>query len=132
MWTIPFDLAEREVGVQAWLHGPLGVRRVSCLWDPGAAMTIVNTPVLDSLGYGARMGKAQKHLWGPGGRRLPGYTLDVRLNVFGEELHSQEILAQDILPDHFGVEVLLGMDLVPGRVFTLDGVHGTLSVVRPG
>jgi hypothetical protein len=34
-------------------------------------------------------------------------------------------------PDHLGVEVLLGMDLVPGRIFTLDGVQGTLTVTRP-
>lgn len=95
-------------------------------------MTIVNTPVLDSLGYSAKMGKKQKGLYGPGGERLPGYTLDVRLDVFGEVLDPQEVLAQDILPDHFGVEVLLGMDLIPGRIFTLDGVRGTLSVGRPG
>ena len=31
-------------------------------------MTIVNTPVLDSLGYSAKMGKKQKGLYGPGGQ----------------------------------------------------------------
>lgn len=132
MWTIKFDPAEREVWVSALLHGPLGARRVSCLWDPGASMTIVNTPVLDSLGYSAKMGKTVRHLTGPGGQRLPGYTLDVRLDIFDEVLDPQEILAQDVLPEHLGVEVLLGMDLVPGRIFILDGVRGTFSVTREG
>jgi len=58
---------------------------------------------------------------------LPAYTLDVRLEVFGEVPEPFEILAQDIMPEHLGVEVLLGMDLVPGRIFTLDGVVGTLN-----
>jgi hypothetical protein len=131
VWKIDFDPAEREVWVPAWLHGPLGIRQVTCLWDPGASITIVNTPVLDALGYSAKMGKVRRGTWGVGGDRLPGYTLDVRLDVFGEELNPHEILAQDILPDHFGVEVLLGMDLVPGRMFTLDGIQGTLTVHRP-
>ena len=78
------------------------------------------------------MGKAKGNLTGPGGQRLPGYTLDGRLNVFGEVPDPQEILAQDILPEHLSLEVLLGMDLVPGRIFILDGVRGTFSVTREG
>ena len=132
MWTSRLDLSRREVRVSALIHGPLGIRQVSCLWDPGAATTIVNTPVLDSLGFNAKMGKRRRGMWGAGGESLPGYTLDIRLDVFGEVLHPHEILAQDILPEHLGVEVLLGMDLVPGRIFTLDGVAGIFSVARSG
>jgi hypothetical protein len=131
VWAVPFDLARGEIWVKARVHGPLGFRDVKCLWDPGASKTIVNTPVLDALGYSAKMGKEQQGTWGVGGGRVPGYTLDVRLDVYGEVFDPHEILAQDILPDHFGVEVLLGMDLVPGRIFTIDGIHGTLAVHRP-
>jgi len=128
VWAVPFDLAKGEVWVKALIHGPLGVRRVKCLFDTGTGITIVNTPVLDSLGFNAKMGKETKSVWGMGGGKLPGYTIDVHLEVFGLTLEPFEVLAQDILPDRFGVEVLIGMDFVPGRIMTLDGMKGLFSV----
>jgi hypothetical protein len=101
VWAVPFDVTKREVWIRARLHGPLGERDVRCLLDTGTSITIVNTPVLDSLGYTAQMGKEARSVWGMGGGNLPGYTIDVCLHVFGLVIDPFEVLAQDILPDRY-------------------------------
>jgi hypothetical protein len=63
---------------------------------------------------------------------LPGYTLDVHLEALGLDLPMFEVLAQDIAADQFGVEGLIGMDLVEGRILTLNGRSGWYPWRRSG
>ena len=128
MWTARFDPKEREIWVRVRIHGTLGTWDVECLLDTGTSITIISSAVLDSLGYGAHMGKTQRDVIGPGGVSVPGYTIDVALELMGLRLRTHEVLAQDILPDTYGVEGLIGMDVVEGRLLTIDGRVGTVRL----
>jgi hypothetical protein len=127
MWRGSFDPKEREVLVDVVVHGPLGARSFTFLLDTGTERTVIDPSVLDSLGYGARMGRRVSHLLGAGGVQ-PGYLIEVtRLGLFDVTVAPVEVFCHD-LPVDLGIEGLIGMDLVEGRVVTLDAVQGIISV----
>lgn len=127
MWTGTYDPAGREVWTDVRLTGPLGRRVVRCLVDTGSPVTIFDCGVTDELGYGAHLSKGFVRLWGVGGV-LKSYRLDVAgLDAMGVHHGLVEIVCQD-LPTEVGVEGLIGMDLLEGRVFTLDGLTGIITL----
>lgn len=128
MWSGRFDPVEREIWVRARVRGPLGVWSVDCMLDIGTSTTIISSAILDSLGYGAHMGKEIRNVVGPGGIKIPCYSIDVHLEVMGLDLPAFEVLAQDILPDQYGVEGLIGMDIVDGRILTINGKIGQVTL----
>jgi hypothetical protein len=128
MWTGRFDTREGIIWVTARVYGPLGDRILSCILDTGSPQTILDSAILDSLGYSAQMGTRAVTLSGIGGR-LPGYELRImRFDTMGVELLSFPVLSQDIVPSNLGVEGLIGMDLIVGRALSIDGVTGTISL----
>lgn len=128
MWTGRFDPAEGVVWVTARVFGPLGDRYLNCILDTGTPQTILDTAILDSLGYSAHMGTRVMNLSGIGGR-LPAYELPMaRFETMGLILSPFAVLSQDIVPANLGVEGLIGMDLVIGRILTIDGERGTISL----
>ena len=100
--------------------GPLGELDLNFVLDTGTPITIVHTGRTDSLGYGAKMAKRLSRLWGTGGPQ-DGYVIDVmKLEVMGLVLQPFEVACHD-LPEHLGIDGLLGMDLLEGRTLTVDG-----------
>ena len=127
MWRGSFDPKKREVPVAVRVYGPSANRRFRFLLDTGTQRTVIDPSVLDSLGYGAHMGTRISHLLGAGGPQS-GYLIEVaRLEVFGVAVGPLEVFCHDLLIDR-GIEGLIGMDLVEGRVLVLDAVEGILSV----
>lgn len=114
--------------MRAKVFGPMGERYLHCIVDTGTPQTILDTSILDSLGYSASMGTRIVTLSGIGGQ-LAAYELSVaRLEAMGLVLSSFPVLSQDISPSNIGVEGLIGMDFVRGRILTIDGQRGTVSL----
>ena len=128
MWTDTFDPAEGILWIRARVHGPQGSDELDCILDTGTSRTILDTSVLNTLGYSARMGTRLMNVSGVGGR-LSSYELRmIRFEVMGLELEGFPVLSQDIVPDNVGVEGLIGMDLLAGHVLTIDARSGTVTL----
>ena len=127
MWTGKFDPHAIMVPIAGLLHGPLGSFNIHCVLDTGAPFTVINTAVADQLGYNARMGKRRVRLWGIGTPQ-EGYSVEVsRFEAMGLCLSSFEIVCEDLDP-HFGIEGLIGLDLLARHILTLDFITGTIAL----
>lgn len=90
MWAGRFDPAEGVIWIDARVFGPMGQRNLDCILDTGTPRTILDTSILDSLGYGAGMGTR--------------------------------------IASVHGVDGLIGMDLIAGRILTIDARTGTVTL----
>ena len=126
MWTSEFDPKQRAIIVPVQVQGPLGVAKLQCLLDTGTTTTIIDTAALDQIGYSARMGKSRSRLVALGTQE--GYRLDVaQLDTMGFTAAPCEVLCHDFI-ETLGIDGLVGMDLLEGRVVLIDGVRGILTV----
>ena len=127
MWTGSFDPTQDAVYVHGFLHGPVKARAVSLVLDTGTPISFLNTAVADEVGYGARMGKRVTWIWGIGTPQQ-GYSLEVSgLEVMGLSFGPLEVFCHDI-PPSFGIEGLIGMDLLAGHILNLDCITGTINL----
>lgn len=127
MFTSRFDPKEREIWVDVVLHGPLGQIPCRFLLDTGTRVTVVDPALVDALGYSARMGEGRSRLIGVDGVQ-EGYRLEVeRIEALGFAVSPCEVFCHDF-DERLGVDGLIGMDLLDGRVVHLDGVRGVLTV----
>ncbi len=127
MWTGRYSQGKRIIEVRVRLFGPLADRDLQFILDTGTPVTIVHTGRSDLLGYSASMAKRNSRLWSTGGPQ-DGYTVEMmRLETMGLHLEKFEVACHD-LPEHLGVDGLIGMDLLEGHCLTIDGVTGTISL----
>lgn len=127
MWTARFDPDAGEIFVDVILSGPRGDYPASFLLDTGAHRTTVNVVITDELGYGAHLGRHNIRTIGAGGS-IPGYVLPIRrLEVMGLVLENFDVICEDIEPAA-GVDGLIGMDMIRGRVLTVDAIRGMVTL----
>jgi hypothetical protein len=130
MWTGRFDPSQGIIWIRAHISGPSGERYLKCILDTGTPRTIVDTSILDALGYGAQMGTRIFEISGIGGS-LPSYELPlIGFEAMGRNLERFPVLSQDIVPDDMGVDGLIGMDLITGHVLTIDARSGTVTLAH--
>jgi predicted aspartyl protease len=122
-----FDPKKRVPWVTVVMSGPRGAREFHFIFDTGAQTTVVNTEAAEMLGCSARMGTVRSRTMGIADEH-DGYRLVVqRLEVLGFTIEQHEVKCEDF-DERYPVDGLIGMDLVEGRVVTIDGVRGTISV----
>lgn len=127
MWTGSFDPTQDAIYVHGFLHGPAKVRAVSLVLDTGAPTSYLNTAIADETGYGARMGKRVTCVWGIGTPQQ-GYSLEVScLEVMGLSFGPLEVVCHDI-PPSFGIDGLIGLDLLALHILTLDFIIGAITL----
>jgi predicted aspartyl protease len=124
-----FDPTERVIWVQVRLSGPQGVGRLRFILDTGSPVTLVSLSVVAALGYSERMSHRSSRLYGTAGLE-EGYRLRVdRLECLGFAVEKHEVYCHAI-DDELKVDGLIGMDLLAGRVLTIDGVGGLLKMQK--
>jgi len=127
MFAQAFDPKKREILIDVVLTGPLGASRLRFLLDTGTPVSIIDSAAVDALGYGARMGTEVSRLAGVDGVQA-GYRLKVdRLEALGFSVEQYEFSCHDF-EAWFAIDGLIGMDLLEGRVLTIDGVRGVVTV----
>ena len=127
MATIPFDPRARTVYLEVLLTGPLGIHRAIFVLDTGSPVSGVDPAIVDEIGYSPRMGRKVSRLVGVGGVQV-GYELSVmRLETMGLVLAPCLLMCHD-MPRGLGVDGLIGMDLLEGRILTLDGKAGLVTL----
>ena len=131
MFVDRFDPLAGVLWVRARAFGPLGGKDLRLILDTGTVVTVLDTAVLDALGYSARMATARSSLLGVDGAQ-EGYRLSLdRFEALGFALDGCSVLCHDF-DERLGVDGLIGMDLLAGRVVTIDGIRGLLTVESQG
>ena len=122
-----FDPRRQHIVVGGVLEGPEGrTRRIRFIIDPGTPHTVVDTPLMDALGYGANQAVGKSSLWGVSGV-TEGYVVRApRIRVIGKELRDYRIAVHDFA-EGLGVEALLGLDFFRGGYLGLDFVSGEIT-----
>lgn len=108
----------------------MGKRRLKLVFDTGCGTTQIDTALLDNLGYSATDGLERVFVTGPSGDPHEGYTLRLaRFSVFDRNFDFPIVAAYDF--DHFsryGIQGLLGWDVIKKLHLELDGPAGVLKV----
>src|SRR5262245_33456541 len=123
-----FEPERRVILVDVCISGPADTRDLSFILDTGSPVTIVNTEVIDLLGYSARMATERSRLIGAVGAQ-EGYQIAVdRLETMGFVIESCRVRCHDFEEEAGAVDGLIGMDLLEGRILTIDGIAGIVSI----
>ena len=110
--------AEGVILLPGKIYGPVGVRNIRLVFDPGSFRTIIKTRLTDSLGYQAT-GKSKRITTTSVVGKEYGYTLMLqKLSVLGFEFNNIEVAGFD-LPEKYGIDGLLGLDLLEKFEVTL-------------
>ena len=130
MRVVRFDPASELPIVEIKLWGPTGKRSVHVVFDSGSASTQIDTGRIEAIGYSARDAEALISVQSAAGEPQPGYLLRIRaLEIFGKRFESPAVGIYDF--DNFsryGIDGLLGWDIIRQLRFDMDGPAGTLRV----
>ena len=100
------------------------------VFDTGAAVTQINTMVIEALGFSARDSKAIVSAHGPAGPIQDGYLIELaELEVLGVKFKDPIVAVYDF--DHLeglGIDGLLGFDLIKQFHLEMNGPEGELVV----
>ncbi|MSP62605.1 MAG: hypothetical protein EXR72_20200 [Myxococcales bacterium] len=127
MFVHGFDPLSGVIWVRGIALGPQGERELRLILDTGTPVTVLNTAAADDRGDSARMATERTHLIGVDGVQA-GYRLSRdRLDVLGFSIDGCGLLCHDF-DDRLNVHGLIGMDPLAGRLVTIDGLQGLLTV----
>lgn len=113
-----YDPRKDLVHLPGHVWGPLGEQRLKFAFDPGAYRTIINTRLLDSIGYQANSNSKKISTSSVIGKEW-GYTLVVRkLSLLSFEFSNIEIACFD-LPEKYEIDGLIGLDFLEKFEVTL-------------
>lgn len=100
------------------VSGLIGERAIRLVFDPGAHRTILATMLTDYLGYKATHQSKRVTTSSVAGKEY-GYTLIIqKLTVLSFEFSNVEVASFD-LPERYGIDGLLGLDLLEQFEITL-------------
>ena len=128
MWTARFDPEAGAIYIDAQVSGPGGDVPARFLLDTGAHRTTINVSFTDDLGYGAHMANRRTRSIGAGAA-IHGYTMNLRrYELMGTSLEGFEVVCEDF---HAEAEIdgLVGMVFLRGRILTIDGVAGLVTLL---
>jgi hypothetical protein len=130
MQLINFDRSQDIPIVDVLIRGPRSQERVRLVFDSGCGTTQIDTGLIDSIGYSARDATHNITVKGPVGDTAEGYIVKVdSLKLFGHTLSGMEVGVYDFDNfSHYGIDGLLGFDIIKQMHFELDGVAGILKV----
>lgn len=130
MQKIKFDPSQDIPIVDAIIVGPLTYERVRLVFDSGCGLTQIDTGLIETIGYSARDAKRTMSVRGPVGEQVHGYVVELQsLKLFGSDNLNLEVGAYDFDNfAHFGIDGLLGFDLIKCMHFEMNGPKGELII----
>lgn len=122
-----FDPNQGLIIVPTEITGPSGTALLRLALDTGATSTLINVAALVSLTYDTALAPDRVQVTtGSGVEFAPRVALD-KIIALGMERTSFPVLAHT-LPPSAGVDGLLGLDFLRGRVLILDFPHGQITM----
>ena len=124
----PFDRGRGLIVVPTEVVGPNGSAIVRLALDTGATRTLINSALLMSLGYGPNAADATVEVTTGSGVEFVPLRPVTRLTALGQERRDFGVISHT-LPPSAGVDGLLGLDFLRGRVLTIDFRNGQVDMV---
>lgn len=130
MQIINFDRTQDIPVVDAIISGPITYERVRLVFDSGCGLTQIDTGLIESIGYSSGNAKRTMSVRGPVGDEVEGYVVGLEsFNLFGYSISNLEVGVYDFDNfAHFGIDGLLGFDLIKQMHFELNGAEGLLKI----
>ena len=130
MKVIRFDREQPIPLIDAWIYGPRVSRRVKLIFDTGAQFSIMDTGLIEEIGYSARDALQAGAVYGAAGEAQEGYLLQLNwIQVFGKRIEQPKVGAFDFVHSaHFGAEGVLGFDVIRDLHLEMDGPGGLLRI----
>ena len=120
-----FNAQRGLVIVQTERFGPTGSIVLSLALDTGATGTMVNVAPLTTIGYDPSLAPDRVQVTtGSGVEYAPRLSVS-RIKALGQERSNFLVLAHT-LPPSAGIDGLLGLDFLRGRVVNIDFRHGNI------
>lgn len=131
MRLIRFDRSQEIPIVDALLVGRSKNERVRLVFDSGCGTTQIHTGVIKSIGYTIKDSKRTTSVQGASGDSQEGFLLGIReLNLFGLPFNDVDVAAHDFSNfSRYGIDGLLGFDIIKRLRFELDGPEGLLKII---
>ena len=130
MREVKFDVEAELPIVEVRIRGKQGSRMLRLVFDTGAGNTQVHTPRIEAVGYSAIDALGLMSVEGPAGDSMEGYLIALKgLSVFGKNFANVQIGVYD--SDNFtkyGIDGLLGFDIIKQLHIEMNGPKGTLKV----
>ena len=130
MEVIQFDRQSPLPIIDARIYGPRKSHKVRLVFDTGAQFSIIDTGLIEDIGYSARDARHVSCVLSASGASQDGYLLEIKaLGFFGRKRRGVFVGAFDF--EHFvqfGANGLLGFDLIKQLHLELDGPHGVLKI----
>ncbi len=125
--TAPFDPTQGPILIEAEVSGPTGRSSLQLPVDTGATMSVIDPTLLVAVGYDpAASPDRVSVVMGGGVTSVPRLILN-RLTVLGHHRIGLSVLSHG-LPPAAGVDGLLGLDFLRGRMMTLDFQAGLMTL----
>ncbi len=130
MRIVKFDPGSELPIVEARIRGKQGSRSLRLVFDTGAGSTQIHTARIEAIGYSAIDALGVMSVEGPAGDSKEGYLISLRkLSLFGKNFEDVQIGVYDF--DNFaqyGIDGLLGFDVIKQLHLEMDGPKGVLKV----
>ena len=122
-----FDPREGLIIVHAEIVGPSGTAILRLALDTGATTTLINSAMLVSIGYDPALSSDRVQITTGSGLEFVPRLVVRRLIALGSERAEFSVLCHT-LPPSAGVDGLLGLDFLRGRMLTIDFSNGFMTL----
>jgi predicted aspartyl protease len=122
-----FDARRGLIVVRAELHGPLGAAVLSLALDTGATSTTINVAPLVAIGCDPALAPDRVQVTTGSGVEFAPRVVLGRLEAIGQTRSDFAVLAHT-LPPSAGVDGLLGLDFLRGKLLSRDFRSGEATL----
>jgi predicted aspartyl protease len=128
--SMPFDGQRGLIVVPVRVTGSSGTAVVRLALDTGATRTLINSSLLVAVGYDPTATIARIEVTTGSGVEYAVLISISKIEALGREFTQFPVLAYT-LPPSAGVDGVLGLDFLRGRLLSIDFQHGRLTLAEP-
>ena len=125
--TVAFDPSARLVFVTVDIDGPARITTAQFVLDTGSTRTLVNRPLLESLGYDLNESARRFQITTVSGIEYAPCVELTRLAALDTERLGLPVICHS-LPETASFDGLLGLDFLRNHKLTVDFNHGTIEL----
>jgi predicted aspartyl protease len=122
-----FDRQQGLVKVSAKVVGPSGDAVLQLALDTGATTTLLSVSRLQALGYDTASATTKVQIATASGAEMASQIAILQLSALGFDRVSFPVVCYT-LPAAVGVDGLLGLDFLRGRILTIDFQNGVIDL----
>ncbi len=128
MRTVNIDLAQDVPEIEVLIIGPRSSQRVNLIFDTGAALTQIDTGLIEDIGYSISNASQVMSVLGATGAAQEGYIIEVQeISFLGKKIEKPRVGVYDF-QNFPGVDGLLGWDVIRLLHVEMNGPKGILNV----